>query len=231
MKKRRGSVRERYTRVTRTPGSFLACSTCVSRILIAWSSYPAITRNVAFKTIIRFLSFSVSLVACQAPTLTENDRYEVYAQASIESPSELLPEVIGVDCEIRVPLLWNRAFFKDSRHGAGWLTGSAIDTLVRINIELIMLIVVGFIAGRMNAIDRAYIHTGAVLHPDTGLGNHIGHRFALLSLVSQDESDAYHHGRLFSFPHFNCRAEMREIHRKRSQIDHDSANQICPQDH
>jgi hypothetical protein len=120
-----------------------------------------------------------------------------------------MPKVIGVDFEIRAPLLWNGALLKDGRHGAGWLTGTTIDTLVRVNVELIMLVVVGFEACGMNAIDRAYIDARAIFHPDTWLGNHIGHQFSLLSLVPQDKSNAWNRAH---FPFLNCSATTSEIH-------------------
>ncbi len=47
--------------------------------------------------------------------------------------------------------------FKDGRHGAGRLTGTAIDTLVRVNVELLILVVIGFTGSGMNAIHRANI--------------------------------------------------------------------------
>jgi hypothetical protein len=94
----------------------------------------------------------------------------------------LVPVVVGVDFEVLLPLGRNSIFFKDGSHGASRLTGAAIDTLVRVNLELIVLVVVGFTGSGMNAIHRAHIDARAVFHADTRRGNHIGHR-SLSSLI------------------------------------------------
>jgi hypothetical protein len=83
--------------------------------------------------------------------------------------------VVGIDLEIVLPLLWDSAFFKDGSHGTGRLTGATINALVRVNIQLIILIVIGLTRGGMDAINGANIDTWAVLHIDTRRSNHVGH--------------------------------------------------------
>jgi hypothetical protein len=96
-----------------------------------------------------------------------------------------MSEVIGIDFEILPPLVWHCALFKNGCHGAGRFAGSAIDTLVRVNIQLVMLFVIVFAGGGMDAINGTHIHTGAIFDTDTRLGNHVGHTHALLSTQKQ----------------------------------------------
>jgi hypothetical protein len=91
------------------------------------------------------------------------------------------PEGISVDLEVLTPLLGNRALFKDGTHRTGWFSRATIDTLIWINVELAVLVVVVFAVRWMNAIDWADIHTRAVFHTNTWFCNHIGHWFSLLS--------------------------------------------------
>jgi hypothetical protein len=94
---------------------------------------------------------------------------------------KLAPKVIGVDLDVLTPLLGDSILFEDCAHWTGGFTRTAIDTLIWINIELAVPIVVVFAASWMNAVNRANIYTRAVFHANTRLRNHIGHWLSLLS--------------------------------------------------
>jgi hypothetical protein len=91
--------------------------------------------------------------------------------------------VVRVYLKEVLPLFWNSRFFKDRRDRTGWLASSAVDALVRINIQLLCGLEPFFAGCRMNTIDRTDIHARSIFHPDAGLGDNIGHRFLLLFLL------------------------------------------------
>src|SRR5688572_21603664 len=58
-------------------------------------------------------------------------------------------------------------FGEDRGHRALRLASAAVDALVGMDVELVLALV--------DAVHRTHIHAGAVLHPDAGFGDHIGH--------------------------------------------------------
>src|SRR5258708_27332009 len=82
---------------------------------------------------------------------------------------------IRIDLDVRLPFLRDSGILKDRRNRTSRLTGSAIDTLIRIDIELIRLVIARFVRGWMNTIHRTHIDTGGILRPDTALRDDIGH--------------------------------------------------------
>jgi len=64
---------------------------------------------------------------------------------------------ISVDLDILFPLAGDIGFLKDSSHRASRFTGTTINTLIRINIELLSLVKVCLSRGRMDTIDWANI--------------------------------------------------------------------------
>jgi hypothetical protein len=85
---------------------------------------------------------------------------------------------VGIDFNIALPFFGNSRFLKDGSHGAGRFTGTAVNALVWINIELFCFLEPVLIRRRMNAIYRANIDARSVFHADTWLGNYIGHCLA-----------------------------------------------------
>src|SRR5215469_3729882 len=68
-------------------------------------------------------------------------------------------EVVSINLNVLLFVRRNRALFKDGTHGAGRLTGAAVDALIRINEELLDVLVVAFALRGMNAIYRTDVHT------------------------------------------------------------------------
>src|SRR4051812_47759422 len=87
----------------------------------------------------------------------------------------LAREVGGVSLSERRPLVGQLIFSEARVHGTGLDAGVAVDALVRVDVELLDLVVVGFVGRRMDAVDRADLDAGIVLGSDAGLGDHIGH--------------------------------------------------------
>src|SRR5581483_6239166 len=87
----------------------------------------------------------------------------------------LLLVVVGVDLNVLSPLLWDVAILADGADRANGLAGAAFDADVRIDVELAMLREIRIRLMRMDAVDRAGLHTRLVLHVDTRLTNHVGH--------------------------------------------------------
>jgi hypothetical protein len=67
-------------------------------------------------------------------------------------------EEIGVDLDKVLPFFRSGRLFKDCGYGTGRLTGTAVNTLIRVNIELLSRIKPFLILRRMDAVYRTYIH-------------------------------------------------------------------------
>src|SRR5712692_1880399 len=89
--------------------------------------------------------------------------------------------VILVDLNKRIPLLWQIFQCEDCRHRADRHTGTAVDALGRIYVQLGDFIirrptvVVGAAFCRMDTIHWANVHAGRVFDSDTRLSNDVSH--------------------------------------------------------
>ena len=90
-----------------------------------------------------------------------------------ESGLFLSLEVVGVDLGIFLPLLRNFILRKNRVHRTYRNTAIAVDAVLRINVEHIVLV------GAMNAVHGAYVDAGFVLDADTGLRDYVGHTWIL----------------------------------------------------
>src|SRR6267154_4516284 len=90
--------------------------------------------------------------------------------------------VILVGLGVRLPLLGQIFLREDGRHRTDRNTGTAVNALSGIDVELRHFIerrasiVIGAVFRRMDTIHRAHIYTGSVSRPETGLGNDVGHQ-------------------------------------------------------
>jgi hypothetical protein len=96
------------------------------------------------------------------------------------SPSSSAAIEVGVDIDVLFPLSGNRAILKNGCRRTGGLTGTALNTLVRIDIKMFDFLKPSFIWCWMDTVHRANIHTGCILRSDTRLGNYIGHGLKIL---------------------------------------------------
>jgi hypothetical protein len=92
-------------------------------------------------------------------------------------------EEICIDLDILLPFFWGRRFLKNSGHGTGRLASATIDALVRIDIQLLNRIKIFLALCRMDAVNRADIHTGCILYTDARLSNNVGHGKDILLLA------------------------------------------------
>jgi hypothetical protein len=86
-----------------------------------------------------------------------------------------VPVVRGVELGEPLPLLGYLVLGEDRVNGAGLYARVAIDAFLGVDEELIDLLVIGFVGGRMDAVDRADLDARVVLDPDTRFCDHIGH--------------------------------------------------------
>ena len=90
--------------------------------------------------------------------------------------------VARVDLDIVVPLLWQIGLREDCRHRTDRYTGTAINALSRIDIQLRHFvvrraaIVIGSALRRMDAIHWAHVYTGGVLRSDARFCDDVRHR-------------------------------------------------------
>jgi hypothetical protein len=92
-------------------------------------------------------------------------------------------EEICVDLDILLPFFWCRRFLKNGGDGTGRLASATIDALVRIDIQLLNRIKIFLALCRMDAVNRADIHTGCILYTDARLSNNVGHGKDILLLA------------------------------------------------
>jgi hypothetical protein len=84
-------------------------------------------------------------------------------------------EVVSINLNILLFVRRNRTLLEDGTHGAGRLTGAAVNALIRINEELLDVLIVTFTLRGMNAIYRTDVHTGTVFKTHAWAGNHVRH--------------------------------------------------------
>jgi hypothetical protein len=84
-------------------------------------------------------------------------------------------EVVSVDLDVLLFVGGNRALLKDRADWTGRLTRAAVDALIRINEELLHVFVVALALGRMNAIHRTDIDTGAIFKAHAWANNYVRH--------------------------------------------------------
>jgi hypothetical protein len=93
---------------------------------------------------------------------------------------------VGVDFREVPPLFGQVIFGEDRLHGTGWLARATVDAFVRVNVEQFRPFKLRFVLSRVNAIDRANVHTSRVLRPYAGFRNNISH--LSLSLLFESSS-------------------------------------------
>ena len=84
--------------------------------------------------------------------------------------SPLLFEVIRVDLDEPLPLIWQVGFEEDRLDGALRHADAAVNALIRVDV------VHRVVVRRVDAVHRADLDAGRILHTNAGLGNDIGHR-------------------------------------------------------
>jgi hypothetical protein len=77
--------------------------------------------------------------------------------------------------DVRLIFVGHLVFGENRVHRALRLTGSAVDALIRINIELVRPFEPGLILARVDTVDRANVHTGGVLDVDARFRDYIRH--------------------------------------------------------
>src|SRR5437867_9886024 len=94
----------------------------------------------------------------------------------------VVDEELGVAGDVVLPFRRDVVPGEDGVHGAGGQAGVAVDALVRVDEQLLLALV--------DAVDRALVDAGAVLHPCARLADHVCH--ALFTLVSSIDGHFYH---------------------------------------
>jgi hypothetical protein len=83
--------------------------------------------------------------------------------------------MVGVDLGMVFPLFRKIIQSEDCGHGADWDTSATIDALGGIDVELSFGCELVFVLARMNAVDRASIHTSGIFGSNTRFSDHIRH--------------------------------------------------------
>jgi hypothetical protein len=91
---------------------------------------------------------------------------------------KILLEMVAINPDIILPFFGQFFFGKYGCHGTNGLACAAINTLIRIYVELHRICISLLILPWVNAIYRANINAGGVLNIDAGFGNYIGHRIS-----------------------------------------------------
>src|SRR5207249_3954940 len=89
----------------------------------------------------------------------------------------LVPD--GVDLDELLLVVGDVVLGKDRGHGAGRLAGAAVDALVRVDIEHLVVVAVV-----VDAVHGADVDAGTVLCADAGLRNYVSHGFLLLQSLA-----------------------------------------------
>src|SRR5581483_3171978 len=102
---------------------------------------------------------------------------------------------VGVDLGEVLPFLREIVERENRSHGANRNTGSAVNALHGIDVELGLALVRRLIFARMDTVDRAYIDAGRVFRSDAGFCNYIGHlalleRFRRFNRLTSDRGSA-----------------------------------------
>jgi hypothetical protein len=83
--------------------------------------------------------------------------------------------VVSIHLSEMLPLLGQIILGKDRLNRASRLARSAVNALVRVNIQHFSRFEIRFVFTGMNAINRANVHTGCILGPYAGLRYNICH--------------------------------------------------------
>jgi hypothetical protein len=114
---------------------------------------------------------------------------------------------IGVDLDILSPLFRHCRLFKDGRDRASRLTCPAVDTLIRVDIELLSRLEIFLVLSGVNAVNRADIHAGCVLHANARLSDYVCHGSEYPPTGSPCENSDNMHGGNVVFS-FKCSIEV-----------------------
>jgi len=98
--------------------------------------------------------------------------------------TQLSPIILRISLGEALPLLRQIIQRKNSRDWAHWDTGSAVDTLDRINVEHLLGGVRLFILLRVNAIYGTGVHACCVFCPNAGFCDYVCHKVQYLPGVS-----------------------------------------------
>src|SRR5581483_4487027 len=98
------------------------------------------------------------------------------ARSADRRPSGGPIAVVGrVDLDVLLPLGRDLVLGRDRVHRAGLHARVAVDALVGIYVELVVIVEVGLVLRRVDAVHRADLDAGVVLDADAGLVDHVGH--------------------------------------------------------
>jgi hypothetical protein len=89
-------------------------------------------------------------------------------------------EEICIDLNVLSPLLRDCRLFEDGSNRASRLTRTTVDTLVRVDIELIRRLKFFLVLSGMNAVNRADIHAGCILYSNARLSDYVCHGLNIL---------------------------------------------------
>src|SRR5215208_3751934 len=84
--------------------------------------------------------------------------------------------VLHVDLDVLLPLVRQLVLREARVHGAGLDAGVTVDALLRVDVELLDLVVVGLVGGRVDAVHRSDLDAGIVFRVDAGFGDDVSHR-------------------------------------------------------
>src|SRR4051812_24107978 len=84
-------------------------------------------------------------------------------------------EVLDVDLGEPLPLVGQLVLGEARVDRARLDAGVAVDALLRVDVELLHLVVVRLLRRRMDAVDRAHLDARVVLRADARLGDDVGH--------------------------------------------------------
>src|SRR3954470_12116471 len=91
-------------------------------------------------------------------------------------PALLVREVLRVLLREPLPLVGQLVLGEAGVDRACLDAGVAVDALLRVDVELLDVVVVRLVRRGVDAVDRADLDARVVLGVDAGLGDHIGHR-------------------------------------------------------
>src|ERR1700733_9204086 len=91
--------------------------------------------------------------------------------------------VVRVHARILLPLVGQLVLGEAGVDRAGLDAGVAVDAFLRIYVQLGLVVEARLVLGRMDAVDRTDLHAREVLGTDAWLGDHVGHRRALLAVA------------------------------------------------
>src|SRR3954465_13356990 len=90
-------------------------------------------------------------------------------------PASAVLEVLRVDLGEPLPLVGQLVLGEARVDRARLDAGVAVDALLRVDVELLHLVVVRVLRRRMDAVDRAHLDARVVLRADARLGDDVGH--------------------------------------------------------